>query len=168
MTDEVIIFWDTFCCIAVVITFSDKKFEIVAAVCFRIFIEPFAAHCNSSELAQYRFALVFQCLVNHIGLLRSVVERHTSDAYFREKVVFTNFSPFSIVVVIPCSVESAEIKVSRNIAVGINAAALNCCIQSTIRNDINVAAHQHHNDTVGAVFLNDVITDLFLIVCTLC
>ena len=168
MTDEVVIFRYAFCCVTIVVTFSDKKFEIVAAVCFRIFIEPFAAHCNSSELAQYRFTLVFQCLVNHIRLFRSVVERHTSDANFREKVVFTNFAPFSIVVVVPCSVESTEIKVSRNIAVGINAAALNCCIQSTIRNDINVAAHQHHNDTVGAVFLNDVITDLFLIVCTLC
>ena len=36
MTYKVVIFWNTYCCVTIIIMFADKKLKIIAAECLRI------------------------------------------------------------------------------------------------------------------------------------
>ena len=119
------------------------------------------------ELAKHRILLILQRFVNHVKQLYRCVERHSADTDFRKEVVFARLTPMPVVVVIPCAVETAVIKVGRNVVTLIQTAGLNLAEEAAEWYNVNIAAQNHHHDTILLIFLNDIVTNLILIVDTL-
>ena len=143
---------------------ANEELQIIGAVCIRIAIKPFSAENHLMELAQDRSLLVCQRLVNHIIKLRDVDERHAADAYLRKEVVLARLAVTAVAVVIPSAVETCVIKVGRDIVALIDTARLHMAVEAAVRHYGDIAAQHHHSDAVVLVFLDDIVTNLILVV----
>ena len=68
-----------------------------------------ASHDDLAELAKDRLSLIGHGLVQHVVQFRLVAETHAADADFRQQVVFADFAPAVVVVVVPCAIKGGEI-----------------------------------------------------------
>ena len=58
------------------------------------------------ELAQNRVLLVHQGLVDHVGQIGFVLERHAANPNIGKEVVLTRLSVAVVAVIVPCAVET--------------------------------------------------------------
>ena len=114
---EVILFGNASCGVAVVVVCAYEQFEVLAAVAHRVVIEVFACHDDITELAKDRFGLIGHGLVEHVVKFTLVAEAHTSDANLGQQVVFTDFAPTVVTIVVPVAVERCIIEVGGDVVV---------------------------------------------------
>ncbi len=164
---KIITRWDSNGGIAVVVVFSNQKFKVLASIGKRIIVKVFSAQDHFSELSRYRGVLIRHGFVQHVLQFGGIVEAHSAHTHLRQQVVFANFAPLVVIVVIPSAVESAIIQVGRNIGIHLRPARLYRTIETAIGHQIHIASQQHHDDTLALVFGFDIITDFLLIVTAL-
>ena len=103
--------------------------------------------------------------MNHVLKFRNGLKRHTADTDFREEVVLTRLTVTVVTIVIPSAVETRIIKVCRDVvAFLVTTTRCHIAIESTVRDNIDVATQNNHQNTVVLVFLDDVVTNLILVV----
>ena len=69
------------------------------------------------ELAKDGFGLIGHGLVEHVVKFALVAEAHTSDANLGKQVVFTDFAPAVVTIVVPVAVERCIIEVGGDVVV---------------------------------------------------
>ena len=136
----------------------------MAAVAQRIVVKMLTSHDDFMELTEDRAVLVSGGLVHHIVQLLLIAEAHAPDADLGEQVVFTDFAPDVVAVVVPGAVQSCIVKVGWEIVVLVAATGCHVTMQGTEGDIGHVASEIHHLDAVVLVFLQDVVAQLLGIV----
>ena len=149
-------------CIAIVGVGANETFHVVAAVI--TVAKMFSTEDGGGELTQYRGLKIAEGFM-HDGLeLLFIVEGETADAKLGQQVVFADFAPAIIIVVVEGAVKTSIVHIGWQLVL---IAFLGKAPKRAIWNDGHIATQTYHGNAVALVFLDDIVANLFLLVATI-